>query len=124
MTGVSAFSTKHLKAAQKYLDDCPHTVPTIAGLSRTIKVARSTIYKWIADDVNESFSDIAGELLAEQEIRLVNQGLDGTYNASIAKLLLHKHNYHDKVDTAVDSTTTITHIFEGIPFGKLRDSAE
>lgn len=74
-------------------------IPNVAGLSLALKVARSTIYLWIKDKDKLIFSDIVEEILARQESRLVNGGLDNTFNASITKLLLNKHGYHEKQET-------------------------
>jgi hypothetical protein len=109
-----------MTAAQTYVDDCKDQVehfesengkhwevwrtklPTIEGLARILKVARSTVYKWA--DESPEFSDIIEDLLAEQSDRLINQGLAGNYNSTIAKLLLSsKHGYVEK--TEQDITT-------------------
>jgi hypothetical protein len=71
-------------------------LPSIAGLARHIGVSRETIYAWKAEQ--PGFSDILDDILAEQEQRLINQGLAGNYSSAIAKLVLGKHGYHDKVD--------------------------
>jgi hypothetical protein len=69
-------------------------LPSIAGLARWLDVSRETIYAWQEEDLE--FSDICSKILAEQERRLIDNGLSGGYNSNITKLLLHKHGYSDK----------------------------
>lgn len=106
--------------ASTYLDECKDSVehfegesgkqwetwriklPTVAGLARKLGISRSTLYKW-ADEQDE-FSYIVEDLLLEQDDRLVNQGLSGAYNPTIAKLLLSsKHGYVEQSATDVTS---------------------
>lgn len=106
------------KAALEYVEDCKDTIehfegdsgkhwetirvklPTVEGLARHLKVSRSTIYEWKSD---KEFSDIIDDLLAEQADRLINMGLQGNYNPTIAKVLLTKHDYSDKVQQDITS---------------------
>ena len=76
-------------------------LPSIEGLAVYLKISRDTIYDW--QKKYPEFSDIVKELLALQAERLVNNGLNGTYNASIAKLILSKHGYVEKQETDVTS---------------------
>mgnify|MGYP003423733476 FL=1 len=76
-------------------------LPTKGGLARHLGVSRDTLYEW--SNVHEKFSDIMEELGAEQEDRLINNGLSGDYNPTIAKVLLTKHGYHEKQE--IDHTT-------------------
>lgn len=73
--------------------------PSIAGLAVYLKKSRETIHKWARE--YPQFSDIVCTLLAIQEKKLTKGGIVGDYNASITKLLLTKHGYSDKVDTAL-----------------------
>lgn len=76
-------------------------LPTKGGLARHLGVARDTLYDW--SSTYPEFSDIMEELGAEQEDRLINNGLSGDYNPTIAKVLLTKHGYADKQE--IDHTT-------------------
>lgn len=76
-------------------------LPSLAGLAIFLKCSRESVHTWRY--VNEEFSDILAEILAEQEKRLLGNGLGGTYNAQITKLVLGKHGYHDTA--AIDHTT-------------------
>lgn len=52
---------------------------------------------------------------SEQEERLINNGLGGQYNPTIAKVLLTKHGYTDKVDVTSKDEKLPTPIFGNIP---------
>ena len=88
-----------IKKAKDYLvnfEKYGDVVPQIAGLAGTLKVARETIYAWAEQPDKAIFSDIVREIMSEQERTLCNGGLQGTFNASITKLLLAKHGHSDK----------------------------
>lgn len=69
-------------------------VPSIAGLACEIGIHRETCYDW-AKDKNKVFSDILKEIAQKQERVLLNNGLDGTFNPPITKMMLSKHGYSD-----------------------------
>ena len=73
-------------------------IPTLAGLSVVIKVNRDTIREWGKQEDKADFSGALGELGALQEEALIGGGLDGSYNPTIAKLLLHGHGHSDKTE--------------------------
>lgn len=75
-------------------------IPTKGGLARYLGVSRDTLYEWAK--IHPDFSDIMEYLGSEQEDRLINNGLSGAYNPTIAKLLLAKHGYVEKQE--VDNT--------------------
>lgn len=80
-------------------------IPTVAGLACYLGVSRSSVNKWAAEDKSEGgFSDIVEGILSMQEFKLVNGGLKGDYNPTIAKLLLTKHGYSDKAELAHEHT--------------------
>ena len=58
------------------------------------------VYRW-AEDEGKEFKDILGQINNDQELVTFNKSLTGEYNATIAKLLLGKHGYHDKADNTV-----------------------
>ena len=91
------------------------SLPTKGGLARYLGVARETLYDWSSK--YGEFSDIMEQLGAEQEDRLINNGLSGDYNPTIAKVLLTKHGYRDAVDAdlttkgdKINNDTTITEL--------------
>lgn len=76
-------------------------LPTIEGLARFLKIDKTTIYEW--EKIHPKFSHVISDLRSEQADRLINNGLSGDYNSTIAKVLLTKHGYRDAIDT--DHTT-------------------
>lgn len=72
-------------------------LPSIEGLALYLRVNRDTIYAWAKE--HEEFSDIIDELREKQAQKLLNSGLSGEYNSTIAKLILSKHGYVEKTAT-------------------------
>lgn len=107
--------------AQEYLDSCEDKeieqekkdgwttykiqakLPTIEGLALYLDVDRTTIYDWCSKF--PEFSHIVEKLRVEQADRLINSGLSGDYNPTIAKVLLTKHGYTDKTDITSNGET-------------------
>jgi hypothetical protein len=87
-------------------------IPTIEGLALAIGIARSTVYLW--KDKYDEFSDIIEDLMASQGEKLLNNGLSGTYNSTIAKVLLTKHGYREGVDSTTNGKDLPTPILGGI----------
>ena len=76
-------------------------LPTIEGLSVYLGVARDTLYEWSTK--HEEFSDTLDSLRAEQADKLINNGLSGNYNSTIAKLMLSSnHGMREKSDVTSD----------------------
>lgn len=98
----SVYTPELLDAAREYItnyEDHGDTIPSIAGLACVLGVVRETCHAWANDPKKEEFSNILKELAQQQERRLLNKGLNGDYNAPIAKMILSKHGYADAVDT-------------------------
>ena len=97
----TAYTPKLVKAAWKYVNGgwiaVGDKVPTVAGLACEIGVARETCHAWAKDESKE-FSNILQAIAQKQERELVNNGLDGTFNPPITKMMLTKHGYSDKVE--------------------------
>ncbi len=93
--------------AHEYADGgwikCGDKVPSIAGLACEIGVHRETIRLW-AKDENDPFFGIVCKVLANQERTLINGGLGGDFNAPIAKVILTKHGYSDRVEADLTSS--------------------
>ena len=85
---------------KEYLSTYETMIPTKAGLSLHLGVCKATVEKWLKlDQEDENVSQFVGlvnDLMSLQELKLLDNGLKGDYNASITKLLLTKHGYHDK----------------------------
>jgi len=102
----SKYTPEIVEQARAYLEDYKtehdHEIPSIVGMAVILNVGKSTLYDWAGEDDNE-FSDILDRCMSLQQIKLISGGLSNEFNASIAKLVLGKHGYSDKVDT--DHTT-------------------
>ena len=93
-----AGKAKEYLRTYKELDE---PIPTLAGLSLFLKLDRETLYRW-----SDKYADICGtlrDLKDIQERELLKGSLTGTYNSTIAKLILHKHDYSERKDIDVTS---------------------
>lgn len=72
-------------------------IPSVAGLSIFLGVSKATIYNWGKE--HDEFLDTLRVINSTQESELLNQGLVGSFNATITKLALANHGYSDKVET-------------------------
>lgn len=98
MARPTDYTPELLKKTKEYLENWEEidAIPSVAGLSHYLKIARSTIYDWASQDDKKEFSDILAEILSDQERTLLNKGLLGAFNSNITKLALGKHGYSDK----------------------------
>lgn len=87
-------------------------LPTKGGLARYLGINRDTLYDWASK--YSDFSDIMEAVGAEQEDKLINNGLSGDYNPTIAKVLLTKHGYVDKQESDITSAGKPLPILNGI----------
>lgn len=77
-------------------------LPTIGGFSLFVNVPERTLYDW--RDAHEEFSQSLAKIVKEQEKRLLDNGLSGDYNPTIAKLILSSnHGYKEKSDVTSDN---------------------
>lgn len=109
------YSEEILRQAREYLDNYEEqgdSIPSIAGLSDTLKKSRETMYAWAKDPEKQEFSYTLAQIEAKQHRVLLSKGLEGEFNAAITKLLLHNHGYSDKQE--VDSKQDI--IIEVVKF--------
>ena len=65
-------------------------LPTIEGFARFLGVNKTTIYEWIKE--HNKFSNAIEAIQVEQQQRLLNKGLSGDYNQTIAKLILSSNH--------------------------------
>ena len=90
-------------------------IPTHEGMAEYLEVHRDTLYDW-AKDSEKGFSDILGKCNSKQARMVINESLKGDYNATIAKLLLGKHGYHDKQDNTLSGPNGKAVEFTGVQF--------
>lgn len=100
------YSEEILDNTEKYILSCKDTltkvnIPTIEGLAIFLKINKDSIYTW--RKLYSDFSELIEELLAHQAKALINNGLSGRYNPTIAKVLLTKHGYREGTDSDVTS---------------------
>ena len=87
-----------IRKAYDYLENYQslgHKIPTLAGLALTVDIDKETATRWGKDKNKQEFSKLVKRIMVAQEQALLDNGLDGTYNASITKLCLSKHGYQD-----------------------------
>lgn len=110
-----------IEKAQHYLEnwnleEYDDAFPNIAGLSRALQINRTTCYQW-ADlsnleeteenqelaELRRKFSNIVDDVSTEQERVLWTKGLRNEHNASLTKLALTKHGYHDHAKNEIST---------------------
>lgn len=133
MTGrPTIYNEEILTQARGYLLHCTDTeankelgitakvsLPSIEGLAKYLHINRDTLYDWAK--TYQEFSDILEQIRVEQADKLINNGLAGTYNSTIAKLILTKHGYTDRADVTSDNKPLKGN---SIVFSNFKDEAE
>jgi hypothetical protein len=72
-------------------------LPTIEGFALFLGVNKTSLYEWEKKD--DEFSNALDKIRTEQHNRLINNGLSGDYNSTIAKLVLSSnHGYKERSD--------------------------
>ena len=82
-------------------------VPSISGLASILEIAKSTIMLWQKDSDKKEFSDTLEQIKNKQERILINNGLNGSFNSTITKLMLHNFGYSDKKQVHGDHRDTM-----------------
>jgi hypothetical protein len=76
-------------------------LPTIEGYALFVDVHRDTLYAW--EEIHKGISDTLEILRHEQKTRVINMGLSGEYNPTIAKLILSaNHGMKERSDVTTD----------------------
>lgn len=114
MARPTLYNEQILVDTQKYIDECHDTpadresdiprqvnLPSLEGLAYALKINKDTVQEW--KKVHVEFSVLIEELLNKQARSLLNNGLAGTYNSTIAKVLLTKHGYREGIETDITS---------------------
>ena len=95
------YNDEILAKARAYVDggyiECGDVIPQMAGLAIELNISRETIYDWSDDPEKKEFSNIVAKCLRAQERKLLNGSLSGTLNSTIAKLILTKHGYSERI---------------------------
>lgn len=105
MARPTDYSEEILTKSQEYLNNLPkdEAVHSIEGLAEYLGITRPTIYDWESQAEKKEFSYIVEQVRQKQAKQLVNKGLKGEYNSSIAKVMMSKHGYAEKQE--IDHTT-------------------
>lgn len=97
-----------IERARGYLDSCVDDIegkkvnlPSVEGFADWLRVSDSIIYDWAK--INDEFSDTLEKIKRAQKNKLVNNGLAGTYNPTIAKLILSSN--HGMVEKTASELT-------------------
>lgn len=90
------------KGYEMYDNKLKVRLPTIEGFARFIGVNKTSLYEW--EKEHPDFSNALDKIRTEQQERLIDSGLSGDYNSTIAKLILSSnHGMREKTDTDVTS---------------------
>lgn len=112
------YKEEYVGMADHYLAICEDTLtergklqvklPTLEGFAVYIGVNKSSLYEWEKKHAN--FSDALTKIRTEQKERLLNMGLSGDYNSTIAKLVLSaNHGMAEKTEVKEESDVNITY---------------
>lgn len=108
------FKEEYISLVKDYIQECEDAfdkerneyivkLPTVEGFALFIGHHKDTIYEWCKE--NKLFSDAIDEIKNNQLNKLINKGLSGKYNPTIAKLLLSgNHNIREKSDITTDDS--------------------
>lgn len=81
-------------------------LPTLDDFSTHLNVTRSSLFEW--RDKYPKFSDSLEKILKEQKKRLLNKGISGEYNSTIAKLVLSSnHGMKERADITSDNESLV-----------------
>jgi hypothetical protein len=91
------------------------SLPTHEGFARFLNVCPKTLYNWA--DENDEFLQSLGKITIEQKERLLNSGLSGDYNPTIAKLILSSnHGMREKSDVTSDDKAITGNIISFVDY--------
>lgn len=76
-----------------------HAVPTLVGLALYLDLSSSTITKWHAKPISDSFLLTCKKILDFQHQTLLSKGLKSEHNQQITKLMLSNFGYSDSIKT-------------------------
>ena len=93
----------YLKECKDRYDDKKLKVnlPTKEGFMLRLDICKQTLYNWA--DKHKDFLDALSKIEKEQKKRLLDMGLSGEYNSTIAKLILSSnHGMRERTDVTSD----------------------
>lgn len=93
---IELLSAVSLKGTEMFRRKLKVHLPTVEGAALYLGVAKNTIYNW--EEIYPRFLHLMDELRAKQARMLMENGLSGDYNPTIAKVLLSKHGYREGIE--------------------------
>jgi hypothetical protein len=96
------------KGGETYERKIKVRLPTVEGFALFLDVSKRVLYDW--EKKHPSFLHALNKIRTEQKKRLVNMGLSGDYNPTIAKLILssnHDMREGSDITTGGDKLTTL-----------------
>ena len=107
------YKKEYCQDVKTYIKECgDKELPTVEGFALRLDVVKKTIYNW--SDQQKDFLHALGGLKNEQCKRLINNGLLGKYNSTIAKLILSaNHGMREGTDVTSGGEKLPTPIYGG-----------
>lgn len=95
------YNDETVAKVEEYLSDCPDVIPSVVGLAVHLGTTSKTIYNWSKIEGREDFLHTLEKIQDAQHSTALNKGLSGEFNATITKLVLANHGYHDKTESNI-----------------------
>lgn len=92
------YRSNFVQKAKEYIEsgyiEQGDVVPSVVGLAKYLGVLSRALYDW--GKKYPAFSQMLDSTVEEQHRLLLANGLAGTYNSNIVKLMLSKHGYSER----------------------------
>ncbi len=106
MARPTTYKAEYNDKADEYLKQ-ETGLPTVYAFAQYINTPKTTIYEWAKKHTEFSYS--LERINCEQEESIINKGLSGEYNATIAKLILTaNHGYTERKDITTNGADIVT----------------
>lgn len=95
------YNDKTISKVEDYLANCPDAIPSLVGLAIHLGTTSKTIYNWSKVEGRDEFLHTLERIQDSQHNIALNKGLSGEFNATITKLVLANHGYHEKTESNI-----------------------
>jgi DNA-packaging protein gp3 len=105
------YTPDRVAKAWQYLEcyeDIGDKIPSLQGLYLYIDISETCGERWAGEEDKQEFKGITKKCMLMQAQKLINNGLDGTFNSPITKLILTKHGFSDKMESKIDGEVKLT----------------